>query len=772
MKIPLFRSLRFKMPLLVLAGTVPLILISILYASNRAAERIREEGKENLAFKADLLAEGVNQWKNYKYLTLKNLSQQPQIAGANLTDRYLILKRLTENYQDIYLGMTVDTSGYSIARSDNREPQYYGDRVYIKRSLDGEDITYQAVVSRTNGKPAVCMGTPIGDRQTQILGAVAICSNLEISTQQVTKLQFGNTGYGFVVNELGEVLAHSEPEFILGDELKDFSQNPPVQRILDGDSGLMFYTDNEGIEWISYYVRLDSGWGVVVNQQTSEFFQSEREFLILGFLIAAVTVVGVSIVTWLVANQAIAPISTLSDAATAIASGQWNRKVSTKRKDELGVLAQSFNQMALQLKILFKNLQKRIDQRTNELEEAKQLAQQAQQTALNASKTRDRFLSNFSRELQTPIDSILGHIKIIKKDLPGDSERLENLKIIEQSGNHLSTLINDIVYFSNSETTQIQLIENNFQLATCLDEVLNIIRLPAEQKNLQISKEYDDLPRAIRADEKRLRQVLVDMLSNAVKFSHKGEITLKARAIDSPKNDRQTLRFEVNSNSIGMSQEELETLLQPFERLGGLNRGLGLSIAKDIVQLMGGKLQIESKVRKGASFWFEIRVPVVEVEEEEQPPETIQGEIIGYKGRIQNILVVDDKEENRDLLLKILQPLGFEVLTANNGEHMIEMVSKFQTDLILLDLFMPVKTGFISAREIRQMPEFSNIPIIVVTASAITKEMGDSIDCDAILHKPVDEEELLDLLQRYLNLEWIYRDESEEKKEYFFFDKI
>ncbi len=660
MKIPLVRSLKFKMPLLVLAATIPLIVISILYASNRAAQRIRLEGKENMALKAELLAEGVNEWTSYNYLTLKNLSSQTAIIGMNPEEQHVELETLTNNYEHIYLAMVVDKeTGFSVARNDDKPQKYYGDRIYIKGGFKGDDITYQAIISRTNGKPAVCMGTPVF-QDTEIIAAAGICTNLEIIAKQVGKLRFGQTGYSFVVNEEGTVLAHSDREFTSGDKLKDISQYPPVKKLLSNqdNEGLLYFTDYEGIKWISYYLRLDNGWGVVINQQQNEFFANEQEFFTLASFIAIVTVFGVSIVTWLVANHAIAPLTNLSDAATAIANGKWNYQVKTSRRDEIGSLAESFNKMTLQLKILFKKLEERIKQRTDQLNEAKKLKKEAEETAKNASKARDRFVANVSHELRTPLNSILGYARIVQRELPQNSSQLENLKIIEHSGNHLLTLINDILDLSKNQLKQIKLVENEFKLTSCLEEVFDIIRLEAETKNIRLDRDFNNLPQGIRADEKRLRQILINLLANAVKFTEKGKVTLTAKAIGSPNGQKQKLRFEVQDTGIGMSQQELNHIFQPFFQLDNLEftspgTGLGLSISKELVELMGGKLEVNSQVGQGSTFWFDLVVPVVKIKEENQT-EKIRGTVIGYTGKVRNILVVDDKEENQNLLIKML----------------------------------------------------------------------------------------------------------------------
>ncbi|MGF1487736.1 MAG: response regulator, partial [Prochloraceae cyanobacterium] len=207
---------------------------------------------------------------------------------------------------------------------------------------------------------------------------------------------------------------------------------------------------------------------------------------------------------------------------------------------------------------------------------------------------------------------------------------------------------------------------------------------------------------------------------------------------------------------VGMSQTHLSKNLQPFEQVGDVKSraegtGLGLSISERLVKLMGGKLQVKSKLGVGSTFWFDIVLPVLQKSTKYKPQIVKQETIIIDPDSKPKILIVDDKQVNRDLLVALLKPKGFEIFTANNGEQMLEMAALIQPDLILLDLFMPVKTGFTSAKELRKNPKFKDIPIIVITASTITKEISSYLDCEAVLHKPIDEEQLFASLQKYLS---------------------
>ncbi len=768
MKLPLSKSLRFRMPLVVLIGVIPLILVAILYASDRASRTIRQEAEENMALKAQLLAESVNRWDESNVLALRNLSKQPDMVSMNPQWQELVLTELIDTYEHFYLAMTTDLDGWNVARSDRHKPVYFGDRKWFLGAKQGNNVTYQTLIGRTTKRLALCLSTPIRQQYLEIVGVTVLCTDLEAIVQQIGRLQFGKTGYALLVNQSGIVLAHPNPEFISGKQLTDLSSYPPVKNILENGSAEFSFPDERGVQWFSYGTRLENGWAILVLQEEAELFKSKKEFQKLAFFIASVAVLGVSALTWLLANRLIQPITNLTDAATTISSGQLNRRVEIKRQDELGILAKSFNQMASQLKSLFEELEERIDRRTAQLKQAKETAEKAKEAAETANQAKDRFLANISHELRTPLNSILGYTKILKRDANLNPDQLHDLSIVQESGTHLLTLINDILDFSKTKAGKIELYPTNLHLPSFLDGVVGIVEMWSKEKGLELKCETENnLPTGIQADEKRLRQILINLLSNAIKFTSKGEVILKVSAIETIKGTsdsslvQQKLCFEVSDTGVGMSPQELKKIFQPFEQVGdaqfrSAGTGLGLSISQQLVKVMGSQLKGKSKLGQGSTFWFDAVFAVVEVVLEVEEDRT--AEILGYKGRQRQLLVVDDKEANRLLLVNILKPLGFEVLTAENGQRMLEIASLTEPDLILLDLFMPVKTGFVSAKELRQKPELKNIPIIVLSASSIPEQMSQYIDCEAYLSKPIDEEKLLALLEQYLHLEWIYQE--------------
>ena len=292
------------------------------------------------------------------------------------------------------------------------------------------------------------------------------------------------------------------------------------------------------------------------------------------------------------------------------------------------------------------------------------------------------------------------------------------------------------------------------------------MRMRAEHKDLLFSFDVDpQLPTGVKADEKRLRQVLINLLGNAIKFTSRGKVILRVSVLAQDETTSK-LRFEVIDTGVGMSPEQLEKIFLPFEQVGdGQQRasgtGLGLAITQQLVELMGDHVKVKSELGKGSQFWFDIDLPIMKTKV--QPVSSESKRIVGYKGSPRLVLVTDDKLENRLVLLNMLQPLGFEIVQAENGQEAVTQTRQFQPDLLLTDLVMPVMTGFEAVKEIRTFA--TRMPIIAVSASVFDMDQEQSriAGCNAFLPKPVDEQKLLDLIGKFLELEWIHDDTIVDK---------
>jgi len=412
-------------------------------------------------------------------------------------------------------------------------------------------------------------------------------------------------------------------------------------------------------------------------------------------------------------------------------------------------------------------LEERVRQRTAELERATVAAEAA-------NRAKSEFLATMSHELRTPLNAILGYAQLLKQADNLSAKQRDNLAIIHRSGEHLLTLITDILDLSKIEAGKFELEPTEFSLPSMLASLIDMTRLRAEQKGLTFTATpLAEMPFSVVGDEKRLRQVLLNLLGNAVKFTQQGSVTLRvlcslaAQADSDPASPTAapaascTIRFEVRDTGSGIPPEEIEEVFQPFHQLKDRRlqiegTGLGLPISRRLVRKMGGELFVQSVSGQGTLFWFEVQLPCSTAIPKTHAPD--QRQIVGYADERRSVMIVDDVAENRSLLRDLLEPLGFEIREAENGTAALRLLETFHPDAILLDALMPVMGGLEVIQRVRQHTEFNQIVIIMISASVFEANRQECLDAgsDAFLAKPVNQEELLDVLGELLHLEWVY----------------
>jgi CheY-like chemotaxis protein len=368
-----------------------------------------------------------------------------------------------------------------------------------------------------------------------------------------------------------------------------------------------------------------------------------------------------------------------------------------------------------------------------------------------------------SHELRTPLNGILGYAQILQRSKALTPKDHKGADIIHQCGSHLLTLINDILDLSKIEARKLELNAASLHLESFLQGVMEICQIKAEQKGIDFIYQADSgLPRGVYADEKRLRQVLINLLGNAIKFTDKGSVTFKVERMSGESSKKQNIRFQIIDTGIGMATEAVETIFLPFEQVGDTQKqsegtGLGLAISQQIVTLMNSRLEVESQLGQGSRFWFDVELSEADDWIGGAKPRNIRS-ITGFQGSKRKILLVDDRWENRSVVVTLLEPIGFEVIEANNGNEGIEQAIAFKPDIIITDLVMPGMDGFEMIRQLRVIPPLSQVPIITSSTSIFASEQNLSLAAGAndFLSKPIEAEVLLNLLQKHLNLEWIY----------------
>jgi signal transduction histidine kinase/DNA-binding NarL/FixJ family response regulator len=407
-------------------------------------------------------------------------------------------------------------------------------------------------------------------------------------------------------------------------------------------------------------------------------------------------------------------------------------------------------------------LEAKVQERTQELQEKNTHLQKAEATAQFANRAKSEFLANMSHELRTPLNGILGYAQILQRDKDLTSSQKDGLNIIYQCGDHLLNLINEVLDLSKIEARKMELCPTEFNFPDFLEGVGEICRIRAQQKGISlIYQPTTNLPQGVRADEKRLRQVLINLLGNAVKFTEVGKVTFKVGY------HNYKIRFQVEDTGVGMAPEQLPEIFLPFHQVGENNRkvegtGLGLSISRKLVQMMGGDIQVQSTLGEGSVFFFDLELP--EVEQYSELVKAASQNIIGYQGKKRTLIITDDKLANRLILVKMLSPLGFETLEAVDGQDCLNKAIKCRPDCILMDLMMPKMSGLEATRRLRRSPEIKDIIVIGTSASVFDfdRQKSQELGCTDFLVKPIRISELLGKLQIYLGLEWIYEEEPKK----------
>jgi len=449
------------------------------------------------------------------------------------------------------------------------------------------------------------------------------------------------------------------------------------------------------------------------------------------------------------------------------------------------VLARVENQL------MIRRLSQEVRDRNQELEQEIQERRKAEKAAAAASKAKSEFLANMSHELRTPLNAILGFTQVMSRDAQLTPEQREYLGIINRSGEHLLDLINDVLDLSKIEAGIISLYETSFDLYRLLDNLEEMFQIKAEQKNLNLVLSIaPNVPQFIKTDAKKLRVCLINLLGNAIKFTEKGRITLRVNlATEALTSQNQLnceslsaspprLRFEVEDTGPGIPAADLEHLFDAFVQTETGQKmaegtGLGLTITRKFVQLMGGTITVSSVVGKGTIFKYDIKINPADLYSVISKPHQ---RVIGLEANqpIYRILVVDDTPENRLLLIKLLEPIGFEVREAANGIQCLALWESWQPHLIFMDTRMPIMDGLEATQRLRlkekerisqphSVSDFSKTIILALTASAFEERREEilTVGSDDFLRKPFTEAQIFDAITQYLGVCYRYEDVSE-----------
>ena len=603
-------------------------------------------------------------------------------------------------------------------------------------------------------QPTLTIATPLADESGATFAVLAVHLNLDRMDEIVSAGGgFGKSGETYLVDRYNTFV--SSHRF----GRQDFPRGVHTEGIeaaVQGRNGSGRYLNYAGIPVVGVYRWLpDLELAMISEVAQAEARAPARRLGITiaaaGLAVAALFMVGI----YLLARRIARPILAIKDTAQAVADGDLEAVAPELSADEVGVLARAFNEMTRRLRDYQVDLERQVTARTAELEAAKRAAERASQA-------KSAFLSSMSHELRTPLNAVLGYAQLIEhgEDAPGENRDFAGKILL--AGEHLLDLINDVLSVARIEENRLELAAAPFDLRLLIQGIETMVRVRAQAKGLDLEVDLDPaLPLGVLGDEGRLRQVLLNLLGNAVKFTARGRVRLSVSTTPVGR-----IRVEVTDTGPGIAAEELPKLFGSFVQTETGRRskegtGLGLYLSQSFVRLMGGEIQVESTLGQGTTFSFELNLTVTDAPP--SAPLARRGFRLETGQPLLSQLVVDDLEDNREVLAAFLGALGLQVRTAANGREGVELWQTWHPDVVWMDMHMPVEDGYSATRRIRALEQeagLSRTPILGISASVFDQDQAKVLaaGCDTLVPKPYRESDLVQALNLFTGLRFLDAD--------------
>jgi|GEM_PF-1954379 signal transduction histidine kinase/CheY-like chemotaxis protein len=814
-----------------LASTLILLILAFVtlqYTEKKQIETVMAQQSAAVSFTAKELDANLQTVKELLMVNAKAFPLQavdsPITATAFLRTRTGLHKLFNRHL------ILLSPKGHLIAESYSLStPRYtnYGNLPFFKQTVASLKPQISApfpCCESSQSEQHILFSAPIQDNDGKLRAVMVGAFSLtgENLLTRFTKLTVGKGSLMRLIDSRYIIIAHSSPERILHPVSTGHQQL--IRDALNGSPGTGLTTGESGEQMYTTVTRLKSvDWVLAASYPQANILEPVKTVRIFFGVAIIASLLALFLVSAIFMGYLTSPLKQFTRhlEELPIKTGS-ERCFLADTNDELGQMAKTFNELIyaldnqtfelhaqndslekemgerqkLQEELLLQNkqlseeikirqaVQEELQQEKKELQHYRQHLEElvktrteqlelARDAAEAANRSKSVFLANMSHELRTPLNAILGFAQLLGKDKSLPDAARKNLSIINRSGEHLLAMINDILDISKIEAGKIEIKEEAFDLEQTIRDIGEMFRSRGNAKGLQVTFELAEGSEShIRADLGKLRQILINVMGNAVKFTEEGGIALRVRTLpDKPFSDRCLLHIEIQDTGTGIPADKLETIFEPFSqakiaRDTQKGTGLGLAISRSFVQMMGGDITVSSTVGKGSCFSIKLTVKVADPEEIPET-ESVEKHVIGLEdGQPEwRILIVDDIPDNIKLLEALFETAGLTCRTAVNGLEALKMAEEWRPHFIWMDMRMPVMDGYEATSRIRELPGSKDIKIFALTASAFKEQESKILaaGCNGVLHKPFRQNEIFIILEQQLGIRFRYSDTEQVK---------